>query len=613
MFDDNNSREIEAALREEEELDIPDGMTPDEWHRIQEEAQAEEEFIADREDTVKPLVFGKKSGDAESDFDNESEAHLSGAPDGVMLGSGDLEVDRIGEPISNEEELRKESVNEDNNPIKDPAADDASVADSSFGGEEAVAEPSTSDPLNETENAEPVAEVEPAPAEEPAPEAPADGAVDVTPAPSADIPAVTDTPTPIPGGMPTTPVSTNAPMAAAPAEKPKKKKTGLIVGLVILLVLVIGGVAGGIAFFSWHESPEKQVSDAVNNVLTAKTLGATRAAAIESGKMPNIKMSVKGEMMPGKELSLSGEIAIKGNDTLYVKMSGLKDVADVAMSGLGAGAAMGDTQAIEKLISAVVKPIDDQWIVFDVDEENKAAMSCISESMEKISSDSFRKKMKDTFDKYPFIKFKKDSKVEERDGIKYYEVEIDKDLAKKFGEEIEATEEFKTLDSCMESSTGGMIKGGTKKTNAKLSAIKEEDDDDTNAVVKLGISSWDHELQAMEVVSTDSDGKTSTMNLSFKVIPEGDVSSAKSVEDLSKDMEGAFKEFLLDYAKTASVDYCKQVEEQYGKDMFYQMFKSQDDCAKQVQDEFEKQMGDMDMSQFLGGLTGGAIQTGARI
>ena len=61
MLDDDNSKEIEAALREDEELDIPDGVTSEEWRQIQEEAQAEEEFIADREDTVKPLVFQKKN------------------------------------------------------------------------------------------------------------------------------------------------------------------------------------------------------------------------------------------------------------------------------------------------------------------------------------------------------------------------------------------------------------------------------------------------------------------------------------------------------------------------------------------------------------------------
>ena len=589
MFDDNNSREIEAALREEEELDMPDGMTPDEWRRMREEAQAEEEFIADREDTVKPLVFGKKSGDADEN-DNEPGAHLDDAPDGVMLGSGDLEVDRIGEPISNEEELRKESVNEDNNPITSDAPE--------------VAESATSDPLNSTESVE---------------AAPAATEPEVVAAPSADVPAVTDTPTPIPGGMPTTPVSTDAPVVAAAGDKPKKKKTGLIIGLAILLVLVIGGVVGGLCFMNWHESPEKQVNDAVSNVLSAKTLGATKTAAIEAGKIPYIKMSMTGQMLPGKDITLSGEIAIKGEDTLYMKFDGLKDLAGGLMSALGGSSSGSSSEATQKLINAIIKPIDSQWIAMTVDDaESKQAMSCLSTSLEKISADSFRKLVKDAFDKYPFIKYKKDSKVEERNGVKYYEVEIDKDLAKKFSDEIEATEEYKALNSCMNSTgMGGMIKGTTK-TNAKLSKVVDEDGsedikDNGTTVVKLGISSWDHELQAIEAINTAADGSKSVLNLTFKVIPESDVASAKSVEDISKDIETSLKDFMTEYAETASVEYCDQVEENYGKDLFYQMFKSKDDCVNQVKEEFNKQMGDMDVSDIFGGLTGGAVQTRARI
>ena len=40
MLDDDNAKEMEAALREEEEQDMPDGMTPEEWRRVREEAQA---------------------------------------------------------------------------------------------------------------------------------------------------------------------------------------------------------------------------------------------------------------------------------------------------------------------------------------------------------------------------------------------------------------------------------------------------------------------------------------------------------------------------------------------------------------------------------------------
>ena len=324
MLDDDNSKEIEAALREDEELDIPDGVTSEEWKQIQEEAQAEEEFIADREDTVKPLVFTKKDGTAI----DEPKTRSIDASDGV-LGSGELETE-FGEPINNEHELRKESMEEDKNLISntDDAAEsvaDVPAEDSGIGNEVAAEPVSADAPVDAAPTSEP--EAEPAPAAE-NPNDPS-----VVAAPSADVPAATDTPTPIPGGMPMSPVSADASVAATGAEPKKKKKTGLIIGLVVFFLLIIGGGIAAFLLYNAHEAPEQQVKDAISNVLNAKTLGATKVAAIESGKLPYIKMSVSSESAEG--VSMSAEFALKGNSAYYIKAGGLSELGKNLAGQLG--------------------------------------------------------------------------------------------------------------------------------------------------------------------------------------------------------------------------------------------------------------------------------------
>jgi len=663
MLDDDNAKEMEAALREEEELDMPNGMTSDEWRQIREEAQAEEEFIADREDRVKPMIFQKKTEDGSlKKIDMRPEAHSVDASDGV-LGSGDLEVERVAEPINNEVELIKEKVKDmdpDKNPdvAADPAAD-TPTNDSSFGGDTAAEPVATDSPVDAAPAGEPVAEPEPVAESAPAPEteAPADIINDgVEQAPSADVPAATDTPTPIPGGMPTSPVSTDAAAVAPVAEPKKKKKTGLIIGLVVFLLLVVGGVVGGILFYNSHEAPEQQVKDAVSNVLKAKTLGATKVSALESGQLPYIGMSVNSSSTPFGDASFSFDLAIKGTETFYMKVGGISDLMSKAMASMGgmSGASSSD-EATKKLVDSIVKPFDGNWIALDVtDEESKETLRCVNESIKSLSSDSFRKKMSDAFDKYQFVKYKKDSKVESRDGINYYEVEIDEDLQKKFSKELEGAEELKTLENCSGNIKLSNARKSTLVSPSKPSVTKTEDEDEeedeedeeydfdfdddeddwsysysddddddfetfgttggsdfgfgtseegrTNTI-KLGISSWSHELQAIEVVSETKDGKKDTFNVTFKTIAEGDVKDAKTIEKIAEEIKGTVVDAVAEYG-------CAQMKEQYGK-QYSEYFTNDKQCIDMVKKEYEDQLKDMDLGDLMGGLGAGAIRTRA--
>ncbi len=642
MLDDSNAKEMEAALREEEELDVPDGMTLEEWQRIQEEAQAEEEFIADREDTVRPMVFQKKNEDGTfKTIDTRPKTHSVDASDGV-LGSGDLETG-FGEPISNEEELRKESVKDDIDPISktgdaaEPVAD-APVEDSNLGGDAVAEEPVATDSLDDAASTdEPAAEpeapaeepateeapaaeekpAEEAPAEEtPAEEAPAEDPMreGVKEASSADIPAATDTPTPIPGGMPTSPVTADAP-AVQPAEPKKKKKTGLIIGLIIAVLLIAGGIVGAILFINAHEAPEQKVKDAVSNIFRAKTVGATKVGAIESGKLPYIGMNVKSGSTEMGEMSMSFDFAIKGTGTFYLKVGGLDAVVDNLMKTMPTGDSSSQ-EMNKKITDIVLNPVNNKWIALDFDDEEvKATASCMSESMSAVLSEGFRNKAGDAFEKYPFVKYKKDSKVENRNGIDYYEVEIDDELSEKFSKELENADELKTFESCTSKFTGA---GTATKTSARKVTETVYDDEgldwdddagdhsspiadiakDRTQTIKFGISSWSHELQAIEVISEDKDGKKDVANFTFKEISEGDVKDAKSIEDIVKTIMNDLPDVLAEYG-------CEAAMEQMDEEDFKEYYGSKKECIDVTKEELGEQF---NINNMLGGISTTAIR-----
>lgn len=476
---DNSQDEIALELAKHEEA--------------MEEAAAEEAFIAGDEDvSVNPLVPEVKN---KTEFDTEGDKGdeiLGGA-----FGSGELNP--VGTPFNNEEALKDESTSEAEAQAEAEAKPDGMVEPAV----EAAPKIGQTAPVEEVKemNSDPVAE-------NPAPE------------PKAEMPLFA------------------AGAAAAPVagEAPKKKKKGLVILIVVLLLLIAGGLA---AFFIIRalESPERQISDAIQKLYTAEatqfsgeitfkpkiaTSGTDSDSAAALASMINIKLSVDGAskganatgsgklsigvMGQSMEASVSG--AYIANDGIYFKLDGLGTLAESmnlsdAISNLfSAQSTMDESEAeiaeeVAKILaSSVLEKLDGGWYKIDsssftAGSEEAKTYSCVNEAMGKITSSDTKKQIAEAYKKHPVIVYDDSKENESEDGLTFFAVKTDEKASEELAKEVENIDALKSLSACLDSSD-------TPKKSDAGTGIKLGDDDKTKTEIMLGITGWTHELKAVK-------------------------------------------------------------------------------------------------------------------
>lgn len=687
MIDNDNAKEIEAALHEDDEPVETDPKVLEEKRLIEEEALAEEEFVADQEDSVNPMFFERKEHEVEQQQAKSPEQNLDGA-----FGSGGLEEEEPIVPISNEEELRKESVNDDElnktpinddfgatDPIEAPSSDDSSfgVDDAALPVDEELDKLETEIAVDAQEaaaeadnvafaepeeapaaEAEPIADPEPVPAPEatapeatdvaePAPEA-AEAAPEVA-EPAAEVPSMATAvateptpaapavgPTPIPAGMPTTSAPEAAPADAPVAgEKPKKKKTGLIVAIVIILVLLIGGALGFVLFYQQHEAPERQVSDAIENFLEAPILGTvSNAVTVAAGNTPSMSLDITTSEL--EDVTIKADVAFKDSSSIYFKLGGLDDVKNKVLEEASEEADDSEdmfASLMTGMIDGIFTSIDNKWITLDTKDlsgSDQAEYKCIAESFEAMTKVDYRKKLAELYRQNSFLTIKEGSEVETHDGVNYYTVEYNEEIGDKFGAAIEETDEYKKLVSCSdvayEDDDDDWDWDDDNDYDFDWDDDEDydfdwddddwdwEDDEDedvvaeekTTSVIKLGIKSWTHELEAIEVVSTTVSGSettTSTVKASFGFVADSELEGAKTIEDIADDMTSAIQSGIEDLLKGVAEEGCKEYEEEGYLEYFG--YESVEECVEASVEEMSEwfDFGDMNPIDMMGGLT----------
>jgi len=487
-------------------------MDADDNKIIDDEAIAEEEFVADLEDTIEnPLVYdGEKITVQNGPKEEEEVEGLPGA-----IGTGGLVADP--EPFNNENALRSESVNNDGNmfgadpnseksfrgpdtaPLDNASETMAPVSDSLGGGmggdmnTPGAAAPSAMDVVNTPANAAAegsglgtvAGQANGAPAATPFGAAGStDGTANATF--GAGVTPATDA-----SGMPTTAAAGAS--ATNPADTPKKKKkTGLIIGI-ILILLLIAAVVGGVVFYNIHESKEKKLSDAVSGFYSANarqldgkvTLTFTSyeqdGAIVEPPdnikdltvdfKVDNGAADFSGSghvalnMTDGKSYSIAIGGAYISNDGIYVMIDNIGET----VKNLDIKTVMGDDAEsfddeelalIEDVmlgtIGDVASVIDGKWYkinadTFGSDEKMKDSYECITKAIGDFSSDTVKKKIADIYAAHPFIVFD-DKESEKADGLTYFYVKADEEEGKAFEKDIEELNEYKNLKACVNKS-----------------------------------------------------------------------------------------------------------------------------------------------------------------
>ena len=586
---------------------------------IDEEAIAEEEFVADLEDTIEnPLVYDGEKITVQEKPEQlivEEKEELTGA-----IGTGDLTPE--GEPFNNEEALRSESVNNDENPF---GVDSGS--EKAFGG------PETAPLDNATETIVPSA----------APEAGSGDSFGVADT-GAGTPGVTDFSASGPSAMASTseptieqlvnaaagaPQTTEEPVnqtpvaattAPAATNEPKKKsKKGLIIGIVVA-VLLLAAIIGGVVFYILHESKDRVLADAISGIWSSEArqfdgkITMTPSDEAKSASMKSVTVNFKGDSKAAN-FSGSGDLSIefKEGDPLNIGLSGAYisgdgifvkiDKLEEAIKKINLGAAIGmdgddDTadyvKLVEKVLAAVAKKIDGTWYkinadTFGSDEKIKESYQCMTKAIEEMSSKEVKDKIADIYKAHPFIEFA-DKDNESADGLTYYYVKVNEDESKAFGTDVKELNVFKDLQACS-SSNGDMAPSG--------SGTAEKKEEKAEADIKLGIKGWSHELKAIKgTVSYDDTKLEMDVKMSYDnkdvTAPAGDATNiADAGADLLNAAADAYKEGYTEIAKK----YCKSAT-------------TNDRDYKSCYNMMEKQL-DRSLQSLLGDLGGNIINTSA--
>ena len=650
-----DTTKVRLGVENAEHPETPSGSPDLTLEELEAEAMAEEEFISDKEDEIEnPLVYGDdkklhlESQLHESEVDEKKDI-LPGA-----IGTGDLEAEGLpfnNEQALREEKMNENNDPLKNDSVENP---EQTTPDMDFGanatdmqmnteapkGEDA---PKEEAPINEALSAEmdamlnaagndPVmnmgAEVTDAPIQPVENEtiAPAAEQSANAEAPAVDTSAenATAESTPAAEAAPTiadlaTNSSANTASTDATVKTKGKKKTGLIIGLAIAAVAVVGGGVGAIAYLNWHESPEQTLADAISNVWNAKNIQAEATITGEAKdkdsdfskielKMNMIatqnaaSMNISTLSIDTKEngsYSLSVESAYSLDDDIYFKIGGIKEAFDGAMKNVDKDEAE-ELAVISGMVGGVIEVLDNQWIKIDSDLLKEMGVKdqydCYKEKAKALSSEDFKKKVAEIYENHGFIALKDDKVVKTEDGLSYYSIKIDDKESEAFGEEVEKLDEVKALTSCFDNKLDTDDDeddewGDDLDPEFRGDVEKDDEDEQKDYDLLVGISSWNHTLKAIEAKTSDDDADMSIkLNLSYDEKAVELPGDAKNAKDLVEELEKAIQSSALDLVK-------QQVTAQCG--LMYDSEKEITDCVETVMeenaDEIEKELGELDL------------------
>lgn len=352
---------------------------------------------------------------------------------------------------------------------------------------------------------------------------------------------------------------------AVAAQSKRSPRKGLVLGVVIGLVALLGAGAAA-AYTFWYQNPQKVITDAVVNMLDAKSAtfdgtmnltpkgrssnGLESIAITIDGKntrsdgMLNAKISVTGD---GKTYDLSSSALVDRDFNIYFKLNDVrktidgifdeyvKSLQDSQMQGVKLEDAMSES-AIK-----IVDKIDGNWVRIsaeDIEElgggELKKRQECLSKALDKYrNSQDAQRQIADAYRQNQFIIIKEELGV--KDGNVGYVIDGDKDKTKGFVEQIKQTDLYKDVSACDDN------------FELKPSDIDNaSDDSNADGRLELWISQLKHELHQVNATVTDDevDGKM-TLNMRWnEPVTVESPSEFVTFKDLVDDIEAIFNETM---------------------------------------------------------------------
>jgi hypothetical protein len=169
--------------------------------------------------------------------------------------------------------------------------------------------------------------------------------------------------------------------SAAPAA-PRKKKTGLAVGVTVGVVAALGAGGFGVVY-AMDSKPENVAVSAISDFLNTKSMGIDGVFEISqasSGLKAKLELKSKSTASHdssadasliveagGKEVKVSIGTVVMKDYTIYIKLDGLKNAAELALSMMPSGYSSA-ANTYEDLINDIVGEIDGAWWKINVPE-----------------------------------------------------------------------------------------------------------------------------------------------------------------------------------------------------------------------------------------------------
>lgn len=357
----------------------------------------------------------------------------------------------------------------------------------------------------------------------------------------------------------TTPNPTEPMAPLSPATTPpKKKKLGLIVGIVAAGIIVLLGSATVLGYNFWYQNPDKVVTDALVNALTAKTVSVKGTLDIDikaDDVSAKVDFSTKGEGTTGYmdvtvDLKAEGvAYMIKGegivdNGDLYVKPNNLPEVIDAIEKNVGAGADF-------SLFDGLVTKVNGNWVkisssdVSEFSKEYEETRKCYDDLSKAIDTDAgLGREVYDLYTKNKFIVIAETLQSKSVNGIDSmgYLIDGDKEKAKTFFAELPNTEIGKRLLACDETIDFSKI----------VDDATTEEGEKTR--LEFWVSRFSHEFTEMNISGSDETGSGSaTINPVFNQPVTIDVpTEVITVDELRAEIEKAYNDYYTDSLQSAS-------------------------------------------------------------
>ena len=310
----------------------------------------------------------------------------------------------------------------------------------------------------------------------------------------------------------------------SPVDVPIKKKSKkmMIISIIIALLLVVLGGGAVLGYKVWYSNPEKVITDALINAITAKT-SIYKGTVLLDNNTYKVKIDITAKQVDiagsfeanltittdNKEYIFNGSALMDKTGDVYFKLGNLDNVI-AEISGI-ADSFGADSVAINKLVDK----INNQWIKISNDDLAQTSNSyyqtkiCLNDAFKQFKNDSSAiAEITDLYKKNPL--FVIDKELGSKDGSVGYSIKGDSSVTTAFKDGLKNTKIYASIKNCdgdplnlEDENNFGIVNSMTLDTSGS----------EVESNVELWINSWSHQITKIVANGVDDNGSTMVVEL----------------------------------------------------------------------------------------------------